>query len=490
MKAIEYSSLKFCEACEIDGIHHIAIVDDIDSEHVRLIPVHDLTDPKQDQPALDFINAMAWPLAGKIDPLFRHDNGINFEDPEAIYEKFTDITTRIARLLESSMYFKDDRYAAVITNFIFNSFFKDVFEFAPRIIVLGSTVSGKSRLQEIMAGLCYRGYWTQRPTFAALKRLMHIYRITPFIDEVQRLKGQARNDLDDIFFAGDQKGRKLTSVNVNNLKVESFNTFGPMLISLKAGGYTHEDQDNRSFILNLIQNRNKKLDPTLNAKEIDNIRTDLYSLYALYKIHPEAFRFEDLLKDSTRQLVERDPKTNRSVSDYHRAKEDEISEIKGRALDIAKTYYTLSRITHTESEILSILTDEQLHNSERLKETTEAGIYNALMSCCADEFRTNTAWGYMDTLERIPTKDITLRYNNDLRESGNSRNIMDEITGNRVTRTLGAMGFDIKRGAGGRSYIKWTKDTEETLDTLEDKFGSDESKAILNDMRKRFSRKS
>ena len=486
---IDYSNLKFCEVSETDGIQNIAVIDGLNgNDTVRYIPVHDLINPKEDQIIIDMVNAMCWPSVGKIDPYFREGGyDLNREDPESIQEQFQRIAMRIARVLERSMYFKDERYAAVVINFIFNSYFKDAFHFAPRIILLGSTVSGKSRLQEIVSGLCYRGFWTQRPTFAALKRLMNMYRITPLVDEVQRLKGQARNDLDEIFFSGDQKGRKLTSVNMISLKTEAFNTFGPMLISLKAGGYTEEDQDNRSFMLYMLENRSKQIDPALDLKEIESIRTDLYSLYALYKIHPEAFNFDKLIEESTRWLTERDPKTGECISDQFRS--DERTPIKGRALDIARTYYTLSRLTFTEEDVLSVLSEEQRHASDRLKDSTEAGIFHSLMICCRNKSNDISAgWGYEDIIEKVSTKEITDCYNALLQDTGNQRNTMDSITGNRVTRVLQHMGFKTRSGTGRMTFITYTNETDGIIDLHLYKFGSEEDQDIMKYLKRRPAR--
>lgn len=459
----------------------IAIYDGTESR-LRLIPVSDITD--NDTEIKDLISAACWQLPSRIDP-FRDEDGskIEYESPENLIDRFTTIGNRINSLLEKSMYFKDDRYPAVCVNFIFNSYFKREFRYAPRIILSGSTQSGKTRLQNIMAALCYRAFATIKPTFASLFRLIHRYDITPIIDEIQRLKGTSKDDLEDIFLSGDQKNRPIVRTNMNTLKTESFNIYSPMMISKKAGGYTPEDMENRSFSLKMIENRKKEISPTLDLKELESIRNNLYSLYALYCIHPEAFRMEELFDESVRHLTEKDSDGNH-VCDFLRSDNTKDS-LKGRALDIATTYYPLSRLTGTESEILSLLTEEQHYSAERLKETTESQIFHSLITCCKSYADNYGILGFGDIFTRISTKDVVDTYNNLMNAEGNQRSSMDLMTGHRVTRTLRDLGFEIKKGNANRSFIRWTPDIENVLDTNLDKFGSEEDQQILEFLRKR-----
>jgi hypothetical protein len=315
-----------------------------------------------------------------------------------------------------------------------------------------------------------------------LFRLIHRYGITPIIDEVQRLKGERREDLDDIFLSGDQKNRPIVRTNMNTLKTEAFRIYGPMIISKRAGGYTAEDMDNRSITIKMIENRSKKIDPSLDTEELAAIRNDLYALYALYMVHPEAFKFEEFLKESIRQLTEKDDR-GRTVCDvtYEIGK-----ELRGRMLDIATTYYTLSRLTSTELDTLSLLTDEQHYTSERQKDGLEADITHSMMLCWEGYTKeyNQTKKRYSELLCRVPTKNITEMLNSDQRDKQNRRINTDHVSGHKVTRTIRDMGFEIRIGQGNLSFIKWTKDLDELLDLNVDKFGSEEDRAILDRMRR------
>jgi len=477
---IDYHNLKFCEIIDNEGTPTIAVYDGYENR-LRYIPLHELSDDR-DKWAWDMSNAVCWQLPTNIDPL----GGEAYYDDwtwEKVQDRFVNIANRILRLLERSMYFKDYRYPAICVNFIFNSYFRDCFRYAPRMILSGSTQSGKTRLQNIQAGLCYRGFATIKPTFASMFRLINNYQITPIIDEIQRLKGSPRDDLEDIFLSGDQQNRPIVRTNMNTLKTESFNIYAPMIVSKKAGGYTPEDMENRSFSLKMIENRNKKIDPTLDLKEIESIRNDLYSLHALYRIHPEVFHLEELFQKSIGELTEKDS-AGRHVCDYLRASNDNESLI-GRSLDIATTYYPLSRLTCTEADILSLLTDEQRYSTERLKETIESRIHHSLVLCCNQYAKDHGVSGFGDIITRVPTKDITDLYNRIQEEDGNQRNSMDRITGNKVTRTLRDLGFDIRTGTGGKSYIKWTEDIDNILDINQEKFGTEEDQVMLEILRKR-----
>ena len=488
---IVYSGLKFYESVGTDEYSQIAFYDGYNyhaPDNILSFAEETDFDKKENQGIYNFINGVCWERPTRINPTQYSDGRvIDPGDPNAweeIKNTFGWIARRIIRFLDRSVYFsKEDEYNAVIVNFVFNSYYKNVFEYAPRIIFTGSTDSGKSRVQDILGLLCYHGYTIARPTFATLFRMIDLFDITPIIDEVQKLKPDVKADVMDIFLNGDRKGKKVPRINPNSLKPESFRIYGPMAISNKAGGFLTEDIENRAITIKMIENTKKDLDVLLDKAELEIIRNDLYSLFSLYMIHPECFKMDELFKESIIHLSgkkENDIRVCDFLGAYPYAE-----KLRNRARDIATTYYTLSRLTNTEEETLKILSEEQQYSKEILKETTEAHIFSSFAKCCYNLFVENPLLTFDGIIREVCMKNVTESYNEDLKEAGNKTSFSDEIKSNKVTRTMRDMGFNIRRGNNNLSYLDWTKETNNAIDVNLTKFGSDEEEKIFSVIRKR-----
>ena len=486
MKVV-YGGLVFQELVDVNGIIKVAFYDGhnegMKGNPLCFADIGDF-DKKEDPLMYRFVNAACWDFPTRINPIEYSDGRIiDYQDWEQIRDIFRMIAARITRILYRSMYFtKEDEYIAICVNFIFNTYFKDVFEYAPRIILTGSTISVKSRLQAIMGHLCYRGYYSVRPTAATLFRMIHLFDITPIIDEVQNLHSQSKSDMLDIFYNGDKKGCKIPRINPNTLAPESFNIYGPMMISNKAGGPLTEDTKNRAFTIKMLGNTSKSLDVVLDVDELTSIRNDLYSLFALYRIHPESFRLKELFIESIEHISGTD---GNRICDYLRAN-PYAKPLENRSKDIATTYYPLARLTSTEEEILKILTEEQQYSAERLKETMEAHMFRSFTKCSWDIYHTNPLATYDQIIKGVLTKTITDTYNEYMRETGNVINpTIDGIKSNKVTRMMRDMGFSIRKGNGNQSYIDWTPETDNAIMVNLGKFGTDEEKKMISLIKKR-----
>ena len=471
-----------CEIEEYEGIRYI--VRRSVEGGLTHTPINELS--KGDEDLIDYVQACCWKLPLKITPNFdiegHHIDQDMMEGPDSIEGWINSISNRIRWILDKNLYFKDDRYPAIVTNFILNSYFPNVFEYAPRIILTGSTVCGKTRLQDIIGELAYHGYTTIKPTFAILIRLINNYRITPIIDEIQRLKGHDKEDLEDIYLSGNKKGKTISRVNMNTLKVQTYEIYAPLIVSKKTGAFLDDDIENRAFVINMVANRNKKIIPIVDTEELANIRTELYSLQALYKMFPERFRFKELFTESIRLLTETDE--NGNLLCFDRSGEGN-SALLGRSLDLATTYYTLSRLTGTESEILSNLTENQICNAERMKDTLEGRVFRALLSKIQATAYSNALYQFDRIIENVTTKDIQEEYNDQLQDGGNLRTNLDSISCNKVTRTLHDIGFTIGPTTGNRSSIRYTPDLDDIFNNCLERYGSEEDQKVIYNLQKR-----
>ena len=222
--------------------------------------------------------------------------------------------------------------------------------------------------------------------------------------------------------------------------------------------------------------------PLLDQEELAAIRTDLYSLKALIDIYPDnKTKLNEFYKESIRHLTEYEEGV--CVCDFLRDNSARES-LESRVRDIALTYYTLSRLTHTEDLILNLLTEEQRRTAATLKETLEGHIFHSLAACCDTRSKELALERYEEVICGVSTKEITEQYNFSQSDEQNQRSSMEGITCNKITRTLKDMGFDIDRKTGNRSYITWTEGTQRALSVNLEKFGSEDDHKIFTTLKK------
>jgi hypothetical protein len=473
--------LRFCEVVEIEGMKHIASCEK-DSGKILFTPIKDLTE--RDTYQLSLHKAMCWPIPGHIKPHEGKDGQhIDFEiGHDKVKERFQDIAQRILRLLDASMYFQDERYPALILNFIFDSYFSGAFKYAPRLIIKGSTSSGKTRLQEILSRLSYRGYRMTQPTFSVVFRMIHSFGLTPIIDEIQSMDRGTMNELMQIYKCGDRWDGTIPRTNPVTFAPESFNVYAPMAISIRTGGAIADEIGNRAFIIKMIENRNKDIVVMLDDAEIDSIRTDLYSLYALWCINPDLFNFEDCIRETIHEICDCEKGTcSANITHDLRNRKKLMSRIR----DIGIPYYTLAKLTHTDKEILEILYDEQDSNADRMKETLEGNVFHALMACVSKKKFENPLLNFEDIVGETSTNEIQNEFNISVAEQGNNKGKFEEIKTRRITLILDGMAFMIKRGSKNKSFIDINAHFKETFETNLEKYGSDEDREIYKSFQKR-----
>mgnify|MGYP000946997834 CR=1 FL=1 len=475
MTALSKRDQTVFEIEEIDGIYYLAYSEGTHLEHK---PISSFDKERKD--VWDFYNALCWEVPGKIDPY--RGGRVDPYNPETIKAWILDTANDIIRYSNERIFFKDDRYSAILVSFVFNTILKELFDFAPRLILSGATNSGKSRLLGLLQQLCYRAYYSIRPTFSIMFRLLNMYGVTLLIDEAQRLKKDARSDVEDIFLNGTTKNARISRTNPNSMKVESFAIYGPMAISNKAGGFTAEDIDNRSFKLNFIPKKGF-ISPRDDMDELKRIRTDLYSIRALFMLRPDCIDFNAMIDKAYEELTQTDD-NGYLLSDFLRADGIKGKRLANRSLQIATTYYTLSKLTSTEPEILSFLTEEDENNAERQRNTLEGMVFRAYVRCCGNS-RDIQKYDYLDRMTSVTSKEIRDEYNNELYNSGNKATNFDEIQTNKVTRIMNDIGLTMERSTAhhNNSVVRRTADLEECLEINEDRYATEEENAILCTLR-------
>lgn len=125
------------------------------------------------------IEGAAWPLPRKLDPVGGMD------------QDWAKLEQDIVRYLHAHIWIADDRAYDLLACWVIASYLRDRFTFMPLLIIDGITVSGKSTLQEALAGLIYHGVYFGNYTPAAITRIIKRADASICLDEsIDNLAGE------------------------------------------------------------------------------------------------------------------------------------------------------------------------------------------------------------------------------------------------------------------------------------------------------------
>ncbi len=206
------------------------------------IEVKSLTEWKAEDEKLGAVLEQRAKTLFKIFPFA--DKPLTDDDDETLH-------TDLVRLFAESIWFQDERFYSVIANVIICSYIRDQLTTATRPIFYAPTKTGKSRTLECLANLCYRGMLVIDPTGASLFRLIEKYHLTICIDELQKLEGPKKSDVDLIIKGGFADGPGVPRCNEKG-EVEFFKVYGSMILGSKRQP-TEEDVLNRGLLICMMQ---------------------------------------------------------------------------------------------------------------------------------------------------------------------------------------------------------------------------------------------
>jgi len=398
-----------------------------------------------------------WALPGKITPKAglkgeAYDPESSGWDSESWRKRIEDVSERILRLLNDYMYFSDPRHAAAVTNFILNTYFSDTFFYAPRLIIGGITICGKSRLLDLIAGLSYHGRIMPDATPAATFREMEKYKITPILDELQDYDKDHRSRYMQIIKNGlTENGVVMLTEGKGIYHTVEFKIFAPLAVVNKSGSFLPEDVVNRSISIGLITKPNDyKLKTLLDREEMAKIRTELYSIWAFMRQFPNQMPIKAVYEETLEELDSGKPLNVGGLKQYI---------FHNRTKDLASTYYTLAKLSGTEEDILSLLDDQQDQSMAALIESPDGLVFRSICDLAIKNIpfgagKDKDKIGYLvEALRKISTREVMERCLDIQDEEGNNTfKRWDVDTGN-VTRTMKGLGFSIQRGTNNKSFI-------------------------------------
>lgn len=275
------------------------------------------------------------PFVG-LDPL---EGYIEYGDLETAdwKRRIQNVSARILRCINTHMRFREPYAEALLANIIFMSYFREVFDVAPRIDINGMPQAGKSRALSLMAQLSYRGWHLETcGTAAVLFHIIGDFGVTPFIDEIQNIDQETRKTYDNILRLYKKSSAKISRMypNSNGSHYDQvvFDVFTPIAYVNQSGGYIREDIVSRSLMLYMIESKDPTVPMIFDEAEIAAIRDELYTLRMIWQLHPDWINLKEIYADTIEKLQDPPPEWPRFT---------------GRTRELASTMYTIARLQMT-----------------------------------------------------------------------------------------------------------------------------------------------
>ena len=378
------------------------------------------------------------------------------------------VSERILNYLDKYVRLPGEHDAEIVTAFIICSYFMEMFEYAPRLLIRGATNSGKSTLLNILAELCYRGNLSGDTTEASLFRMIDSCGITPLLDEFQDYDHSAQNGIKKILKNGNVRGhcvQRAEKLGNGPSIPKSYAVFAPVAFVNQAGGRSiPEEVINRSMSITMISRGDVFLPMKPDRDELREIRDELYSIKWMWLADPKLVGFEKIYEEALSEL--QDPDGVEISSGTIR--------FSSRCRDILGTMYTVGKMTGMEEPILRYFDDMQkiVEDEDR---TTELGlVFTAMMSVLESHedyalFRNDIT----QLLRTVTTYDIAREYER-LMEGEGELPPNNRISTRTVANMLKDMGFLFKRDRNTNRSLISPSNIEATFQMNLFKYGSEE----------------
>jgi len=221
---------------------------------------------------------------------------------------FSEVLTLAIKVLRDAMEFPRPEQAVFVATWAVGTYFFPLFLTFPRLNLSGERESGKSKLLTLLLGLAFNALLMVTPTPAVLFRLIHEFRATILLDEVEGLDKEDAREILAIINSGYKAGGTVARCEGEKKKrVESFNVYAPLaLAAIKTVNATTED---RCIPLTLQRGSDRariNAEIDLRAPIFGQIRSGCYGLLLIHWREVEdAYRqvdFPDWLNGRAREL--------------------------------------------------------------------------------------------------------------------------------------------------------------------------------------------
>lgn len=427
----------------------------------------------------------SWPLPCRFDKMVKGQDGSTEHYLETNVEaRIKDVFDRIETLLRDYIYFNNPRMYKIVPQIILATYFTEYLDFMPRIMLIGCTDSGKTRIQDILTELMYRSFGVSNSSFPSVFREIDLYETSVIIDEFQ--DNTLKNDLYGIYKSGfSRRGALFTRCAPNSYKPESFHVYSPLVLSLKSIKGVPEDVINRSFVINMVEapakvRLKKILDPS--GTELRNLRTELYRLmyivemrrnYALVNKRELSFEMGSFLEKCNAWISEKCEETDTPYPEQSRIP-NSYPELRNRQFDIARSLYPFAYITDSIEALFDEITEMKQRNRFVLNES-DYGVLMEAWATLIESEHPRTEERYHEISLKISTRDMRERLEVLQSDAKNYSGTKDpQIRTRDIKPALESMGFVTGLGTGNCTYVKDKNRYRETYYTNLKKYGSPE----------------
>lgn len=168
---------------------------------------------------------------------------------------------------------------AVLAVWTVATYFFPLFAAFPRLFLTGEKESGKSKAEQIIAGLAWNGLYCVVPTGQTLFRLIEAFRPTFCVSEAEHLEGEQREVLQAVVNEGYKRGGWTPRCDKTTLAVESFDVYAPLALGGIRGLNGVTESRAISFVLQRGLDRSKiNSEVHSDSEEFQAIRCQLYRL--------------------------------------------------------------------------------------------------------------------------------------------------------------------------------------------------------------------
>ena len=455
--------------------------------------VHHLSadDVEGSQDLKRLLTISAWPSPGEFtlpEGSTNRDECLN-EDVRALFKEADD---RLDQCLNGSVYFINEKDREVVKLFILSTYFTEHFRYSPRLILSGTTGSGKTRVQKLIRDLSYRGVKLGNTSFPAMFRMADEFSPTLILEESQDISGNLRNDLMSIAKEGFEKGDGIARCNVTTMLPEYYNVYSPLVLSTKRIDDLAEDVINRSFVITMVEAPpDILLNPIIDEDLVTLTRQALYHLMFAVNYQHEyttitnrqcgnGFDFVRHLRACEQFLV---GQTDDESFEFQGAVESfsKYPRPVHRQFDIATTMFPLAALCNNVDELMLALRDSDSRNKEALRTTMNTTVFNAWAELIEERMPTSKM-RYLQTSHHVYTREIRDKYVQIGTEAGTYRS-KDEISTRSMRGPLTNMGFQLSTGGTNNlTYVIDTPNYQTLFETNLRKFGSKEHLDFYSDL--------
>jgi hypothetical protein len=152
---------------------------------------------------------------------------IDYGDESTLFKELIDFFKKHEALRDANAY-------EIASAFTFQTYRMDEFSITPYLNLLGPRGTGKTRLMELLASVCYRGWFVTHPSPASVFYVVDRYAPTLLADNYEFWSKESRRELDGLYNAGYRRGavvpRRPKDENRGN-ELEVYKVFCPKVIS-------------------------------------------------------------------------------------------------------------------------------------------------------------------------------------------------------------------------------------------------------------------